>query len=367
MPYGPKGWSNFPSVATQVDAAALTGMETRAANYVGAQEVGPGVASQADFVVTQAGGGSMVVNVGSVGVPMRATMNLDGNGGTQRYEYSGGQLTGTVTTANGSLPRIDMVTLAPPGNVDSTVPQVLVVAGTPTAGATLGSRAGAAALPAGRVLLADVLVPAGATSILTAQIRDRRPFFLTSVSVPTFTQVDQVSPEPNPAIPTGFQTLTAATNDNRVGAILCWMPRRILAARIRWSYRQGATAAATTYTWTIADASGRFVASTATQTFTGAANSSQQRNEVLSVATQFEVGAFWLLFAVASMTASSTVTFNGAGVGIASAAQANVAGPNVGAYISGTGLGSQSMLDAGMSDAVNGALAVSVPLIQLGA
>jgi hypothetical protein len=367
VPFSAKGWSNYPSPSTQLDAAALIGLETRAANYVGAVETGPGVAAQPDFVVTQAGGGSMLVNVGAAGVLQRASISLDANGGTQRYEYSGAQLTGTITTANASLPRIDIVTLAPSANVDSNVPQVLVIAGTPTAGASLSNRTGAPALPAGRILLADVLVPAAATSILTAQIRDRRPYFLTSVSTGIFSAIDQVSPEPNPAIPTGLQTLTAGANDNRVGAIQCWLPRRILAARIRWSYRQGATAAATNYQFYLADASGRYIANTAATAFSGAATSQSQRNEALASAVQLEAGALWLIFILSSMTASSTVTFNGANIGSSSASQPNVSGPNVGAVISGTGIGSTDLISAGFLDAVAGSAQASVPLVQIGA
>lgn len=51
-----------------------------------------------------------------------------------------------------------------------------VVGGTATSGATLDNRSGAAALPASAVRLADVLVPAGATSLVAADIRDRRPW-----------------------------------------------------------------------------------------------------------------------------------------------------------------------------------------------
>lgn len=367
MPYAPKGWTNFPSVVTQIDAGALTGMESRAANYVGAQEIGPGVAAQPDFVVTQAGGGSMTVNVGSVGLLMRASIPLDANGGTQRYEYSGAQLTGLVTAANATNPRIDIVTLAPPASPDSIVPQVIVIAGTPTAGAALFNRTGAPALPPGRILLADILVPANATQILTAQIRDRRAYFMPSVPTGILSAIDTVTPEPSPGISTGLQTITAGSTDNRSAAILMWLPRRILAARIRWSYKQGATPAATVYNWFLGDASGRFVGLTANQNFTGGANSLQARNEALTAPVQLEAGALWVVFVLASMTASSTVTFNGATLGQASAAGGNVAGPNIGAVISGSGVGNASIIDAGMVDAIGGSLLAAVPQIQIGA
>lgn len=51
-----------------------------------------------------------------------------------------------------------------------------VLQGTATGGATLDNRSGAPALPNSCLRLADVLVPAGASSLLTANIRDRRPW-----------------------------------------------------------------------------------------------------------------------------------------------------------------------------------------------
>lgn len=88
----------------------------------------------------------------------------------------------TIPTANGSNPRLDQIVLVvqdpsyDPALVSST-PTIQVVQGTPTAGATLDNRTGAAAtLPPSSLRIADVLVPTGATTILAANIRDRRPW-----------------------------------------------------------------------------------------------------------------------------------------------------------------------------------------------
>lgn len=369
MPNTSKGWVNYPSPLTQLDAPALIGLEGRVANYVGAQEIGPGVAAQTDFLVAQAGGGSMIVNVGGAGVLQRAVISLDSNGGTERYEYSGAQLTGTVTTANGTNPRIDLVTLAPSANVDSQVPQVLIIAGTPTAGATLGNRNGAAALPPGRILLADILVAAGATSILTAAIRDRRPFFMPSVASSLFTQVDQVAVEPNPGLVTGLATIQPGVNDGRAGAVLCWLPRRILAARLRWQYSQGAVATTTNYQFWLYDASGRYLANTATTAFTGAANSIQARNEALSASVQMEAGLFWLAWEIATMTASSSLRYSGTFCGAPQNTQPGVSAPNIAAYNANpTALVNTSMQDAPMIDAIAALLnAPPVPAVLIGA
>jgi hypothetical protein len=55
-----------------------------------------------------------------------------------------------------------------------------VLEGTPTTGATLDNRNGAAAVPDTALWLADVLVPAGATSISSGDIRDKRVMSTTS-------------------------------------------------------------------------------------------------------------------------------------------------------------------------------------------
>lgn len=84
-----------------------------------------------------------------------------------------------------TLPRIDQVILrifdtqdgsAGNGNKSSDSAQLQVVIGTATSGATLDNRNGATALPSSCIRLADVLVPAAATTVTTANIRDRRPW-----------------------------------------------------------------------------------------------------------------------------------------------------------------------------------------------
>lgn len=84
----------------------------------------------------------------------------------------------TVTASNGTNPRIDQVVLQyndtsiPTGSGNA--PTLAVLAGTATAGATLANRTGAAALGNDRLLLADLLIPAASTSVITANIADRR-------------------------------------------------------------------------------------------------------------------------------------------------------------------------------------------------
>ena len=85
-----------------------------------------------------------------------------------------------VAASHASLPRIDQIILRyndtslPTGAGNTPTPEVL--AGTPTSGATLDNRNGAAALPNDCLRLADVLVPAASSSVITGNIRDRRPW-----------------------------------------------------------------------------------------------------------------------------------------------------------------------------------------------
>lgn len=97
------------------------------------------------------------------------------------HEFNDASVSGVaVPAANGTNPRIDQVVLR---IYDSTViggaqdqATIEVIQGTATSGATLDNRSGAAALPNSALRLADVLVPAGSSSVSAGNIRDRRPW-----------------------------------------------------------------------------------------------------------------------------------------------------------------------------------------------
>ena len=80
----------------------------------------------------------------------------------------------TFTVADGTDPRIDRVVVTiRDGNVDGGAnfdAVFQVIAGTPTAGATLVNLLGAAAVPSNSILLANVLIGAGATTITASEI-----------------------------------------------------------------------------------------------------------------------------------------------------------------------------------------------------
>ena len=141
-----------------------------------------GVLSLADFQVTQkAAGANMSADVlggyawvlqQSNNAPRQVMNRNTSNSGTPGSPTAD-WLT-TFTAAHATLPRIDRVVvtirdgLADGGANYDAVFQV--VPGTATAGATLVNLTGAAAVPANSMLLANVLVPAAATTITTANI-----------------------------------------------------------------------------------------------------------------------------------------------------------------------------------------------------
>lgn len=372
MPNTPKAWVGAPALSTPLDAPALIGLENRVANYVGAQEIGVGVGGVNDFRVTQQGGGSMSVNVGVAGVLMRAVLPGDGQGGTERYEYSGAQLNALVAAADPTNPRIDVVTLAPQASVDTNIPQVLIVKGTPTAGASFGNRLGAPALPAGRVWLADILVSAGATSILTGFIQDRRSYPFSGSVPASYVAIEQVTPLVFD-IPAGVQTVTQGTNDNRAAAVQFWLPKRILSTSIRWKYRQGATAATTNYQWILFDPTGTrgLIASTPTA-FSGAAASGHAQNDAWSGGPiQLEAGMYYMAWMTpGALNAGASISFNG-WQGVQNSTSPGVPAPNMYAYSPvATIPGLTSSLPGAMFDAISALVdtnASPVPFFTLGA
>lgn len=105
---------------------------------------------------------------------------------------------GGLDPAHATLPRIDRIILRVYDDEEdgsgNTGWFLEVLTGTPTAGATLVNENGAQAVPDSAVLLAVVLIPATATSVLSANIEDHRisalAFFTTSDALPTRVELD---------------------------------------------------------------------------------------------------------------------------------------------------------------------------------
>jgi hypothetical protein len=132
------------------------------------------------FAVTKdgSGWGFTVSGPGRAWVP--ANVGTPSNAGMYLVESDATPLTGTISPAHASLPRIDAVVIRVTDVTDSQSAtngqEIAVVQGTATSGATLGNRNGAAAIIGNQVHIADILVPGGSGSIAAATVRDRRPW-----------------------------------------------------------------------------------------------------------------------------------------------------------------------------------------------
>jgi len=139
----------------------------------------PGVVNAGDYVVAQRGSGANM----SVDVAAGGAWVAGGSVARQGlyHQVNDGTVNQTAAAADATNPRIDQVILAINDSTAigiSDIPTLTVVAGTPTAGATLANRAGADTLArySSSLRLADILVPAGATTVVSANILDRRPW-----------------------------------------------------------------------------------------------------------------------------------------------------------------------------------------------
>lgn len=142
-----------------------------------------GCKGSADLEVTAPSSG-MSVNVGTGEVIVPGSNTGQG----LYYGWVSSQTNLTISASDPTNPRIDTVCATIydkfyGASADSWVVQV--VAGTPTAGATLSNLDGAASLPSNSLLIAYVLVPAGATSIVSADIQDERIFAALAVGTGT--------------------------------------------------------------------------------------------------------------------------------------------------------------------------------------
>lgn len=121
--------------------------------------------TQIDDGVVDAGGAVTVRATGLV-LDVSAVNYTRGDGTTKG---SGAAGTATVGAADATNPRIDIIA------VNSATGAFVVVAGTASAGASLDNHRGLADLPANRIALAHVLVPATATNLTQASVADVRP------------------------------------------------------------------------------------------------------------------------------------------------------------------------------------------------
>jgi hypothetical protein len=138
-----------------------------------------GILSAADLAVTQNSVANMSVNVALGWASIVG--NYQSNMGSY-IAYNDATTNLTITTANGSNPRIDRIVMTVSdayytGSLNQVAFQVL--AGTPAASPA------APATPTNSISLATVLVGTGVTSILTANITDTRTVATAAISADT--------------------------------------------------------------------------------------------------------------------------------------------------------------------------------------
>ena len=136
-----------------------------------------GIVNSTDLQITQSATPAMTVSVAAGYAVIIGTTQT--NMGAY-MAYNDGATTLTITTANPTLPRIDLVCMTVndayyTGSLNSVV--FSVVAGTPNASPTAPS------LPANSITLATIAVAANATSIVNANITDTRVLTTTSVGL----------------------------------------------------------------------------------------------------------------------------------------------------------------------------------------
>lgn len=321
MAYTAKNWLNFPNKTTPINRTALQAMEQRGVSFCASEATPPGTGGWEDFRPKQnPSGATMQIGIGLATTEMNVWVRGT-DSGVYRYQYNGAQLLATIPAADPSNPRIDRVCATAPTSSDSIVPQIIVLAGTPTGGATLDNLSGAQSVPSGFELLGDVLTGAGVTSIVTANIRDRRRMggidgnssLLVAGSVQSSapSQRDEAYLLPSQALIVAAQSLTPATHDNMQGAYVAYLSRRIVAAtRFRWRYAQGATPATSNWIGAIFDQSGRLIIATAATAFAGGASSINTVAATIG-ATTFEPGFYLVFLGVAALTGASAVSFTG--------------------------------------------------------
>lgn len=212
------------------------------------------------------------------------------------------QLTVDVPAAHGSLPRLDVVVVRvidsdhQGGSTDTA--RVHVISGTPTGGATLDNRTGAPGIPADCEHLADILVPAAASSIDAAAIRDRRRYPLPGVTPPVKTATHTAVPTYPSAL--GTKVWAVDTNyNNTQAAVLIHIPRRIQnASGVAWRYHTG-SAPSGTHRFGLYDASGRKLTETNTTALATGATARQIETVSFTSTVTLEAGSYWLAFGLA--------------------------------------------------------------------
>lgn len=207
-----------------------------------------------------------------------------------------------LVTSDGSNPKIAQVVARIYDNDEAggayDKATIEIVDGTATSGATLDNRTGAAALPSSALLLADVLIDAGATTIAANKVRDRRNYIGRGLVNPILTNptVGSVAFEGVSGMAPGYtaSSITHASHDTKQIAMLQYLPKRISSAtKVKFTLRHSGTALAGNFIVSICDASGRPIVSTSSTALSGSLSTSAVQTGTIT-ATTFDAGYYFV-------------------------------------------------------------------------
>lgn len=291
--------------------------------------LGEGVSGLPDYRVTQkASGANMSVDV-AAGIGW-----VRGDTSTRQGLYhvvNDATVNVAITTADSTDPRIDQVILRiyddsydGSGNFEATLE---VLAGTPTTGADLDNRDGAASLPDSAMMLADVLVPASATSITDSDINSRRRFVHDKSALITLAMggadteypygdvYDSSLLAPHPVYGFGMFWDSPDLGTWFYGNYMCLLvwsyERRQGINTARWAYKQNATPITGSYRWGLFDTQGFLLTDTGTVAFSGSGGATVSAELPLSETIDLEPGPYIAVFWLASLLSGNSPEFWG--------------------------------------------------------
>lgn len=215
----------------------------------------------------------------------------------------------TVPASDATNPRIDRLILQINDSSvigSSDIPELEILEGTPTSGATLNNLTGAQSVPDSAILLADILVSASATTVTDAKIRDRRSFRDPTVLLPIvntdFPLGDEYNSSTISAHPLGFgmgYTRVVGSDGEEAISVPVQLRQRVTVEELAWRYKQDPVTPLTgDYEFAFHDNSGRLLLE-ASGSFSGSAGDVIDQ-AIATTLTILEPGTLRFTFAVDS-------------------------------------------------------------------
>lgn len=279
----------------------------------------PGVMRRADYAVSFNAGMGITITGGEAQVKGLNVVNQGmyyayGNAATYNI---------TVNAAPGAgLSRIDQVVLRifddPHDGSGLSEGRIEVLEGVPQATADLNANRDAAAAnlttlasPPSKslILLADILVTGGVSSLSAGVIRDRRKFSTEGAVGPIAGAgsndpfVELALPRPHPGVPISPRIVPFSVYGGKQGAMLVWLDRSITATKLLFNYRTDSLAppAGGTYMAGICDASGRVIFNANGQALINTINT--RSHDIMTMpSTVFDPGYYWYVFGISTST-----------------------------------------------------------------